>query len=154
MKKNKESYLFAIVDQVKRSAPHRKQPVLKLSVFKENTKLCVASVLEEYIHRTKELRTGTKLFVTYIAPHNAVSRDTISRWIRMIMEAAGIDIKRFAPHSTRAASTSKAASVNVPLNTILETAGWCRETTFTKFYKRQVLELVQDTDAFANAVLA
>lgn len=126
--------------------------MLKLSVFKQNKKLCVASVLKEYIDRTKELRSGTRLFVAYIVPHKGVSRDTISRWIRTIMQSSGIDVKKFTPHSTRAASTSKAFDSNVPLGAILKTAGWSKESTFNKFYNKPVEEQKQDKN-FAQAIL-
>ena len=54
----------------------------------------------------------------------------------------------FKPHSTRMASTIK-ASKEVSLENIMKTAGWRRETTFTKYYKRPI---IQD-EAVGEAVL-
>ena len=43
----------------------------------------------------------------------------------------------FTPHSTRSASTS--ATVNrMPIDTIVNTAGWSNNCSFRKFYKRPV----------------
>ena len=54
------------------------------------------------------------------------------------MQFAGIDVNKFKPHSTRAASTSQAAKRGVPLDIIMKSAGWKSETTFTKFYHKPV----------------
>ena len=53
-----------------------------------------------------------------------IDKATISRWIRTVMKAAGINTDIFKPHSTRAASTSKAQSCDVPINSILKAASW------------------------------
>lgn len=67
------------------------------------------------------------------------------------MKAAGIDLNLFSAHSTRSASTSKAAASNIPLGLILKTAGWTNEQTFAKFYKKQIVD--NTTNNFATAVL-
>ena len=47
----------------------------------------------------------------------------------------GIKI-RISAHSTRSASPSAAATAGVPLQTILEAAGWTQESTFSHFFKK------------------
>lgn len=150
MVEGQEGYTFEITAKVKQSRPGKDQPVLILNWFTQNLKLCVASVLREYIKRTKDLRHSARLFIAHIEPHNAVSRDTISRWTRTVMQAAGIDVKKFAPHSTRAASVSKAHKARLPMDTILRTAGWSRDSTFNKFYNKPVEYQGQ---SFAQAIL-
>ena len=49
------------------------------------------------------------------------------------MKEAGIDVNTFKSHSTRAASTSTAKRMDVPIEDILKTAGWSTEQTFQKF---------------------
>ena len=71
-------------------------------------------------------------------PYKAITKDTIARWVKNGMEAAGIDTNRFKPHSIRAASTSAAVKAKVPLQTILNTAGWSSCKTFAKFYNKPV----------------
>ena len=67
-----------------------------------------------------------------------MSRDTISRWIKTVLELAGLDISQFSAHSTRAASTSAAFSRDVPIDCVLSAAGWSSQSTFCKLYCRPV----------------
>ena len=46
---------------------------------------------------------------------------------------AGLDIDILSPHSLQAASCSKAMKACVPISTILETAGWTRESTLHEY---------------------
>ena len=64
------------------------------------------------------------------------------------MNSAGIDINVFKSHSTRSASTSGAKSVNVPIDTILKSAGWSQTGTFSKFYNKPI-----NNDTSEDAVL-
>ena len=41
-------------------------------------------------------------------PHQEISKDTIARWIKVILSRAGIDVGQFGAHSERSATTSKA----------------------------------------------
>ena len=61
---------------------------------------------------------------------------------------AGLDLSIFTPHSTRSASTAKAKSGNIPLATILKTAGWSRESTFANYYDKPIT----NEGVFADAV--
>ena len=58
IQKNADHYKFVIGDLVKQSAPGRKQPELILPAFKEDNRICVYSVLTEYIKRTLPHRGG------------------------------------------------------------------------------------------------
>ncbi len=51
----------------------------------------------------------------------------------MGLSAAGIDTTVFTPHSTRAASTSKAKARSVPMDVIMSLAGWSKATTFHQY---------------------
>lgn len=96
--------------------------------------MCCVSV--ERIFRTyKNLRGScTDLFISYVKPHKAVTRDTISRWIKMVMLKSGIDVNKFASHSVRSASVSRAEKNSIPICNILNVAGWSNAETFAKFY--------------------
>lgn len=126
---------------------------LELSAF-DNKRLCIVTHLREYLHRTKSLRAGDKLLVSFVKPYHHISRDTLSRWLKTVLDLAGIDLNRFSAHSTRTASTSAAFSRDVPLDTILTTAGWSRQKTFSKFYCKPVVSqksLAQSVlDKFVN----
>jgi hypothetical protein len=102
--------------------------------------LCVVFTLKYYLDFTSKLRsafTGNKLFISVQKPHAVVTETTLSKWIKKTLILAGIDTNIFSAHSTRSASTS-AVFGKIPIQTILRTAGWSRDCTFRKFYKRPV----------------
>ena len=55
------------------------------------------------------------------------------------MSDANIDIEKFKAQCVRSASTNAAISMNVPIDTVMKTAGWSRESTFSKYYKKPLL---------------
>ena len=65
-----------------------------------------------------------------------ISRQTLSRWVKAVLAAAGIDNEKYASHSTRMASVSAAAGTRVNLCTIMKAAGWSNDCIFMKFYRR------------------
>ena len=115
------------------------QPELVIPIFQAEAKLCVYTCLCEYIKRTKPLRgKETRLFISYVKPHKWVSKYTIAWWVKIVMQQAGVDERLFKPHSTRAASTSKAFSANVPLASIITAGSWKSECAFQKFYNKPI----------------
>ena len=143
-------YTFHIVDHLKQSRPGVKNPLVELRPFEDKT-LCVVTTLKEYLTRTQSLRgLESQLFISYNRPFRRVSRETISRWVKLVLTDAGIDTLRFKPHSTRAASTSAASNVSVSLDDILQTAGWSSESTFAKFYYKPIVK----ENTFADKVLS
>lgn len=117
--------------------------------YRKNEKLCIVSVLNEYLKRTKDLRSNNKLLISTMKPFKAVSKDTISRWVKLVMVKAGVDMA-FQPHSTRSASSSKAGLQGVPLNIIMKTAGWSNARVFATFYKKPIKKKI----TIQNAVLS
>ena len=85
--------------------------------------LCIYEHLSEYIDRTKPLGDCSKLLVSYIRPHKAVSKDTVARWLKVTLGFSGIDMEKFTAHSYRAASTSSNKAAGLNLTEILKTAG-------------------------------
>lgn len=93
-----------------------------------NPRICPLNSLTEFLNRTCSLGNNEKrLFISYVKPHNVVSRDTISR------------ATNFSVRSTRAASASKVKGKDVPLD-ILSTAGWLSAETFWQFCDKPILE--------------
>ena len=78
--------------------------------------LCVHGTLDYYIKAIEKLRDSTKLLVSFIKPHRAVSSSTVGRWI--IDCQAGIDTEMFSAHST-----SCKAVMSVSTDAILVSAG-------------------------------
>ena len=145
----RDRVICRIADLLKTSTPKKHQSEIVLKTFVDK-RICVVHYLDMYKKRTEMLRgKETRLFISVNKPHKGVSRDTIRRWTKQGLVRAGIDLNIFTPHSTRSASTSKAAK-SVGLKTILKTAGWRTASTFTKFYKKEV----NSEDLFAKAVLS
>lgn len=141
---------FRIGDPLKTSRPGSHLTELGFMPYPLDKLLCVHTTIVNYLDRTIDIRGPiTRFFLTTRPPFRMASRDTLRRWTRDMMEAAGIDLSIFSPHSTRSASTSKAA-LKLPLSTILSTAGWARESTFARFYKKPLGE----HGLFATAVLS
>ena len=103
--------------------------------YSQDTKLCIVSVMQQYLQRTKFLRQGNRLIISTIKPHKAASQSTISRWVKLVLCKAGID-RCFTSHSTRAAASSMAKLKGVPLPTIMKSAGWSNAKTFARFYDK------------------
>ena len=142
-------FTFVIVNNLKQSRPGYQNPQLKLVPF-EDSSLCLVTNCKEYLKRTKSLRGNqSKLFISYVKPFKEVSRDTLTRWVRQVMAQAGLDVSKFSPHSTRAASVSAAHRASVNLDDILKTAGWSSECCFAKYYNKPIV-----ASSFANAVLS
>ena len=148
------SYTFCIDQLVKQSAPGREQSVLFIPRFVADSKLCVATALNQYIDRTSSLHgEEQQQFISYAKPHHGVSKATISRLIRTVMQKAFVDTTIFKPHSTRAASTSKPRSCDVSLPAVMKAASWSSDCVFNTFYNKPVQPL-NSSDTFSHAILS
>ena len=122
---------------------------IKLKKFSPDRRLCVHHYLTIYLERTLLLRGAIRnVFVTSRKPYKVVSRDTFSRWVKTVLKKAGIDTSVFSAGSTRAASTSKAFRLGAPLDDILKGGGWSRATTFSKWYKKDIMKKNQTIGDF------
>lgn len=145
-----DTHYFSIGQKLKQTRPGSHLPEVKLIPYAKNVKLCVVTHLQVYESKTKNLRGGeTGLLVSYMRPHKRIAKDTVSRWIKTMLTRAGVNMKIFTPHSTRAAAVSKAKRCAVPIGTILKTAGWSRSCTFARFYDKPV----DETNQFAASIL-
>lgn len=101
--------LFYIAQPLNQSTSNRhSQPIELLSY--EDKYLCVIMCIKTYLIMTKHLRkpSVSSLLICFNKPHNVVTKDTISRWVKTVLKGAGINIKTYGAHSTRAAVTSAA----------------------------------------------
>ena len=131
-------------DIIQHTRPGVHTAELKLPAYAPDRRLCVVTVFHEYLVRTKPLRNAqeTSLFISTIKPHQAVTRDTLSNWIKAAMTLSGLDMTIFKPHSVRSAVTSAA---KLPIATILKTASWSRECTFRKYYKKPIKQTIGES---------
>ena len=113
--------------------------------FKQDMLLDPVRVLKCYLSRTKKFRNFGKdqaklgLFLSFVEPHNPVTSQTIAKWIvRIIKLAYQVGVVDVKGHSTRAIGPSWALYNGASVNSILEAADWARESTFVRFYLRDV----------------
>ena len=115
----------------------------------QNPILCPVRTLSVYLDKTNQVQgSETKIFLSFIKPHKAVTSSTIARWLRTILKQAGINTEIFSAHCTRGASASAAARDGVTLEDILKAANWSSESDFQRFYHKEV-----DRAAYRRAVI-
>ena len=107
--------------------------------------LNVADYVLYYLQRTLRFRRiawnlngedVNQLFLSH-RTGKPVLRASISRWIREVLELAGIDVSTFAPHSTRGASISEATRRGASSSQILAQGNWSNLGTYERFYNRE-----------------
>ena len=93
-----------------------------------------------------------KLFIATIRPHKPVAASTIARWLRSVLDRAGIDTTIiFKAHSTRGALVSAAANAGITISEIMQSADWSCESTFKRFYYKPVQSLVFGESILSHA---
>jgi hypothetical protein len=114
---------FRIGDLLKTSRPKHHLSQISFKAYAPDRRLCIVTAVKQYLERTAATRNGvTRLLLTTKKPIKEVSCDTVRRWTKNVMEAAGLDMTIFAAHSNRAATTSTAAK-RLPLKTLTLLAG-------------------------------
>lgn len=117
---------------------------LFVPAFPENKLLDPKRSLAIYVKQTEQFRrSGGKdeknLFLAINSPHQPVTAQTISSWIVNVVRMAYKDPKKkIKGHSTRAVGPSWALFRGASVKSILDSADWSRESTFAKFYLRQL----------------
>lgn len=110
--------------------------------FSENKKLDPKRTLAFYLKRTEQLKLRkkdqTKLFLSLNAPPKPVSTQTISRWIVNTIKMAYDDNIKVRGHSKRAISPSWALFNGASMSAISNSADWKSESSFTKYYLKNV----------------
>ena len=126
-------YTFQIIDHLKQSRPSVKNPLVELSPFKDET-LCAVTTLKEYLTRTQSLRCSeSQLFISYNRHFKRVSRDTISRYVKLVLTLESIHPGLNHTVLGLPVRLQQVLLQYVSLDDILHTAGWSSESTFAKF---------------------
>lgn len=153
--KNGNGYYCLNSELLKHSQVGKALGLLHIDRFSDDNRICLAFCLRHYLKRTKHLRKSDKhgkpvgrLILSYKGPYQPVGSQTIARYIRQTLAMSGINTQIFTAHSTRGASTSKLATLNVPIQDILTRASWTSDSTFRKFYQKPIIN-----DQGANRLL-
>ena len=138
---HKDKVVINVSSIIKQTRPGVHQRPIVLHSFRPNTKLCIVEIIREYLDRTQFLRNSDSLLIATVKPHKSVSKQSVARWVKLVMKNAGIaDV--YTPHSTRSATCSSAFQNGVSLLEITKTAGWSNAKTFARYYNKPL-----DTDA-------
>ena len=145
MKLSELTCVFSPDVVLKHSRRGRKLDSFTYYKFPDN-KLCVIECLQEYLARrgTRVPDTTTKLLITYGRPYKAASQDTLSRWVKDLFKE--LNILGFSPHSCRSASTSKAKTLGLNIDDIIEKGCWANSKNFFKYYDKNILQHHRDVD--------
>ena len=119
--------VFHLSEKQKHTHPGVHCDPAEVFAFPSDKKLCLVDHMRHYREITKDLRSGTQLFISYVKPHAPVARGTFSRWIKDVLESAGVDVAVFGSHSNRSARAYDCTSQGVALSTIMKSAGWSAE---------------------------
>ena len=134
-------HIFIISGLGKTDRPKHIGPPIVIPAFTEDPRIDPVYFLNCYVRRTEKLRVGTEqLFISIVKPHNAVSVQTISRWLVNVLNLCGISFA--SGHSTRSTGASTAAQAGVNVDTILAAADWSGPSTFKRFYYKPVIDNV------------
>ena len=113
--------------------------------FSQDSLLDPVRVLKFYLKKTKKIRkfgqdqAKFSLFLSVVEPHKPVTSQTISKWIVSLIKLAYEDPKmKVKGHSTRAIGSSWALFNGASVKSILNVADWSHESTFVRFYLREV----------------
>ena len=134
--------IFNISGLLKQSRPGKKDKPICFHAFPHDTHLCPIATVESYLSARATLPNTSlhdPLIVCYRKPHGPATKDTIARWVKSMLHLCGVDVNTFAAHSCRSASSSKARSAGVKLETILKAGQWSKESTFYRFYQKDIV---------------
>ena len=134
------AYKFVIDGKdLKQGRPGYKPERLVLRTYPCDRRLCVHNYLSVYLQKTLDFRGKNRnLILTTKKPFKPATTNTVSRWVKTVLNEAGVDTDVYKPGSTRMAAASKAKRGGVPLDEILKQGGWTRRTTFADFYDRPI----------------
>ena len=102
----------------------------------------MVAAIECYIERTsiwREKNETCQLLVSFIKPHNAVAKSTVSGWVKQILVMSSINTDIFKPHSIHSVSSSHARLSGLSLSDILKRGSWSNKTTWERFYNKPIL---------------
>ena len=136
MKQTDNHITFELNTLLRTSRPGKHIEPLSFKSYPDDKLLCVVTCLKQYLQKTNQVREGNdKLWLSFNKPHKPVTKDTIARWIKTVLDKARIDTSSYTVQSTRTMSTSAVSSANLPIDIIMKAAGWSSENV-SKFYNK------------------
>ena len=139
MVKTSSSFTFTFHKLHKAWKKGKSPPSVVFHSFEEDSSLCVIAVLNEYLKRSENWKTSDEWqFLSFVQFYKPVVSSTISGWIKRVLTNSEVGVGAFKGHSTRSASTSKAAVSGLSVPDILERGCWSNSSTSQKFYNKKI----------------
>ena len=111
--------------------------------FKQDRTLCPVRALRFYLDRTKDLRSRSLLFISFMKGHTSDIRPaTLSSWLKQTIllcykqaDQQALDLVQVKVHDIRAFTASKAFYGGVSVDQIMQACHWKAHNTFTNYLK-------------------
>ena len=129
---------FVFHDVLKHTRPNFNDKPITFRAFPKNESLCPVTTLHAYLNIRLTRSDEEELFITTTQPYKRVSPETLARWIKVTMSASGINTGLYSAHSCRTTSTTSASLKGVSFTTIIKSASWSGESTFRKYYLKEI----------------
>ena len=132
---DEEGIKFVIKERAK-STRKTLRPTIINCVSSDIPELDVASCVNTYVNRSYELRKNgnfDQLFLSW-KTRRPVTRQTIARWLKLVLKISGIDTSVFAAHSFRGAGLSHAYNKGTSIDKIVSAGNWRNAEIFKKYY--------------------
>lgn len=132
---------FVIFSKLKHTRKILKPKIIKC-ISSDIESLNVCSYVLTYMNRTLAIRSKhvaegrekpTQLFLSWTTK-KPVTKQTLSRWLKLSLSLAGIDTQQFSGHSYRGAGLSNAANQGASIPQIINAGCWSNTDTFKRFY--------------------
>ena len=119
----------------------------------ENSRLCPMAATKEFLKRRTEYNVAhTKFLFTTVSHYGPPHKDTIAIWEKNTLTQAGVNTNIFSSHSCRSSASSKVDNMGVDLDNILKMACWSQQSTFRKFYSKE-LEYMDKKNRVAETIV-
>ena len=131
----KDCIKFVIKERTKSTRKVLRPTIITCISCKDLPELDVAKCVSVYIEKFSQYRPDNveNLFLSW-KTKRAVSRQTIARWLKIVLKIAGIDTSIFTAHCFRGAGLSKAYNKGTPMDKIIAAGNWSNAQIFKQYY--------------------
>ena len=133
-----DSIEFIILQKTKTSNRKKARGEVIKCVSSDIAELNVKDYVMAYLERTKEFRSSSvpnssQLFLSW-KHKTPVTKQTLARWLTIMLDLAGINTEVYKAHSYRGAGLSAAYEKGASLQSIMSQGNWTSTSTFKNFY--------------------
>ena len=136
-----EDFVIPFVEKRKCKIKGSWSLIQKLTPYNGNARLCPVNALLLYSTFSVTVRKPGEKALFVSSTGERASKATLSRWVKELLIDANIDA---SGGSCRSAATSAAYLRSLPIDVILNSAGWSSKVTFFRYYQREVKENVHE----------